>query len=120
MIEPLITFDTAVLAKEKGFTEDVEWFYYDHFGEIKILEWPLLFNHNDESEEHWSAPRQTLLQKWLRDTHKIHPYIEPRGDKVHWMIGSIRRNQTEILRYAQWDKPNERYNPLMCDLRRSP
>ncbi len=42
MIEELISFETAKLAKEKGFNEQC------------------------------SAPTQSLLQKWLREVHNIH------------------------------------------------
>lgn len=64
MKEQLITFETAKLAKEKGFNElvpngfyydGVETWYKDQYEDILIL-----------------RPSQSLLQKWLRETKNIH------------------------------------------------
>jgi len=66
MKEQLITFETAKLAKEKGFdskyTED-----YDTLGFVQQR--GILESHNLERV---SAPTQSLLQKWLREVHNIH------------------------------------------------
>lgn len=109
MKEPIITFETAKLAKERGFSDPVDYFYYDHFGEIKLLNWPLPFNHNTDNEEHWSAPRQSLLQKWLRDDWKIHPYIVPQGDGKRWHVPTIRQNHKDVLDSHLWRKKEENY-----------
>lgn len=64
MKEQLITFETAKLAKYKGFEElvsngfyydGVETWYKDQYKDILIL-----------------RPSQSLLQKWLREKHDIH------------------------------------------------
>jgi len=71
MQEQLITFETAKLAKEKGFdskyTED-----YDTLGFVQQR--GILESHN---LERISAPTQSLLQKWLREEHKLHIVIIP-------------------------------------------
>ena len=90
MQEELITLQTAILAKEKGFTENVINYYHIHEGltesvlinEIDIL----LKNYKTPYEvrrnwntintefcyvENFSAPTQSLLQKWLREIHDI-------------------------------------------------
>lgn len=70
MKEQLITFDTAKLAKEKGFKEMFKGHYYSN-GKYEPL-----FNYvNNDEDKHWySAPTQSSLQKWLREKHSIHVY----------------------------------------------
>jgi hypothetical protein len=63
MEEQLIKFDTAKLAKEKGF--DCKSNFYNWYGSDKIL------NQMYDLENIILAPTQSLLQKWLREKHKI-------------------------------------------------
>jgi hypothetical protein len=85
MGEQLIGFETAKLAKEKGFDEIC---YVSLWWDIK--------NERSQIYPHWhsnmgaprnsiisnskkgliSAPTQSLLQKWLRDIHNIHTSID--------------------------------------------
>lgn len=62
MEEQLISFETAKLAKEKGFKRLCD-FSYDEDGMIIG---------NCEQAYNFVAPTQSLLQKWLREKHKIH------------------------------------------------
>jgi hypothetical protein len=76
MKEQLISFETAKLAKEKGFdieTMDTFRLWYDEtldylggFQNWNDPEWGL------PNEEFYSRPTQSLLQKWLREKHGIH------------------------------------------------
>lgn len=93
--ESLISFETAKLAKEKGFCELVCWYYYpDAF---KINNNPRLIADGIDKDRNttyydgrsngnilnlWkpnenksgafiSAPTQSLIQKWLREVHNI-------------------------------------------------
>lgn len=63
MKEQLISFETAKLAKEKGFqyTTDDNLYYNDNS----------YLNKLEFSEEDIPAPTQSLLQKWLREVHNI-------------------------------------------------
>ena len=66
MKEELISFETAKLAKEKGYTQ--EWLdHYEYYKEDGSL-------HNWKYD--YPAPTQSLLQKWLREVHEIHIHIE--------------------------------------------
>ena len=85
MQEQLISFETAKLAKEKGFcngsdgcyfqfTED---YIYDDDSnhpesykkdEIRFYEF---FHRNDFKHDYCEAPTQSLLQKWLREKHHL-------------------------------------------------
>lgn len=70
MKEQLITFETAKLAKEKGFDEYVCLHYSNYEGvfmdDIKNYE----LDHTK-----FSAPTQSLLQKWLREEHDKELFI---------------------------------------------
>ena len=78
MKEQLVSFETAKLAKEKGFDWRVTHRYQ---GEDLIS--GALYNSNDKEEQAlWnveliSVPSQSLLQKWLRDEHNIDVWAQP-------------------------------------------
>jgi hypothetical protein len=75
MKEVLITFDTAKLAKEKGFDWKTAWRYQ---GDDHDIVGGALYNHNClEEQKLWniklySAPTQSFLQKWLREKYNLH------------------------------------------------
>jgi len=85
MVNQLISFETAKIAKEKGF-EDLCFYYYDsqetlnepflENGSSTDVEYrvgltDLLENHNRSHWSTFSAPTQSELQKWLREKHNI-------------------------------------------------
>ena len=93
MQEQLITFETAKLAKEKGFDFRCEKAYFETLkhtletsrdGEITFPYKPpriLKRNYGDEFTIFIAeAPTQSLLQKWLRVNHKIDITIMIVGD----------------------------------------
>ncbi len=82
MKEDLITFETAKLAKEKGFDE-YTMYHYD-FGGSEFMD--DLKNSEHERDE-FSAPTQSFLQKWLRETHNIHIEINVCYDEKGHMEG---------------------------------
>ena len=73
MEEQLISFETAKLAKEKGFKLPLHSNrnYYNLNGNIHPYNW---FN-QFELADYTDAPTQSLLQKWLREVHKINIFI---------------------------------------------
>lgn len=87
MKEELISFETAKLAKEKGFNEECYHVYnifdngnildsaYDMTGYLLFSEEDLKYA-NDNGYNCIYAPTQSLLQKWLREVHKIHISVE--------------------------------------------
>lgn len=105
MKEQLITFDTAKLAKEKVFDLGVNQSYiiykesykYDddpnhresyNVGDIEINTHYHVNNCkgidlSNELYEAYSAPTQSLLQKWLREVHAIHIQIQVLGQFVN-------------------------------------
>lgn len=78
MEEQLISFETAKLAKEKGFN----WKVLYHYRDSDIINNGALYNFNNKEEQAlWnieliSASTQSLLQRWLREEHNciVEPY----------------------------------------------
>lgn len=71
MKEQLITFETAKLTKEKGFSE----FTYTVYNENGKS---FVFNSGFLSRAtRIPAPTQSLLQKWLREKHNIVVWLKP-------------------------------------------
>ena len=80
MEDTRITFETAKLAKGKGFPQEanrLEIPYYNYKGEFKgdVSDWRVrkYIRGEDTSDiEFVSAPTQSLLAKWLRERYNIH------------------------------------------------
>jgi hypothetical protein len=93
MEEQLVSFETAKLAKEKGFDIETEYKFYNEKeisyknyadwdireeGGYSIVTVPRKTGqlkkdlHIKFIEEEFPAPTQSLLQKWLREVHNIH------------------------------------------------
>ena len=78
MEEQLISFETAVLAKEKGFKIPTPVMYkgnersYGHNNEWGIDEKRLDGKFPYRNQQWYSIPTQSGLQKWLREKHNIH------------------------------------------------
>ena len=65
--EKLISFETAKLAKEKGFHISSRG---EGMGKRVFIDGELV-NAIFSSKDHIHAPTQSLLQKWLREVHEI-------------------------------------------------
>lgn len=94
MIDKLISYETAVLAKEKEFSEEC----YEHYtimndksiilqdNEAGYQERPNIFVaaislnqflHSYTRDNEFLAPTQSLLQRWLREKHNIYCGVAP-------------------------------------------
>lgn len=67
MKEELISFETAKLAKEKGFNEP----QFNGYLNEQLEKYTSKSTHEQCIEEYYLAPTQGLLQKWLRDIYNI-------------------------------------------------
>lgn len=75
MREQLISFETAKLAKEKGFDEPTATYYngskmLDMYGSY-AASYSENYRNSSIKEKRCSAPTQSLFQKWLREKHDI-------------------------------------------------
>ena len=99
MEETLITFETAKLAKEKGF--DIQVLDFWAKGKKPYISQGLEYMSECYTKSNWnngqgsyptkaeevccSAPTQSLLQKWLREVHNINVYCVPTEiDETKW------------------------------------
>lgn len=71
MQEQLITFETAKLAKEKGFNEMCKTAYGRNADSLYYGN----CTHKNSENIFLSAPTQSLLQKWLREVYDIEMYV---------------------------------------------
>ena len=78
MVNYIIKYETAKLAKNKGFSWGAI-FYYNEGSDLRQLDSLVDSNYNNIYDK-YSAPTQSLLQKWLRDIHKIIVWVEPNYD----------------------------------------
>lgn len=68
MKEELISFATAKVAKEKGFNFECDNYFEDLQNELFHGKGTANLSHPDI----YARPTQSLLQKWLRETHGLH------------------------------------------------
>lgn len=137
MKDKIINFETAKLAKEKGFKISCHSYYFEdeEFRENKIETIngyygdTVIYGQEDFYEnwndafltakngdrcfgcnsqryfETYSAPSQSLLQKWLREKHKIVIYIQP---KIHlyyeWHIITTDNHIISSERSYDWEE----------------
>ena len=81
--EEICTYEVAKLAKEKGF--DVPTFGYYR---IATEDWYRTDVYDDwnDSTIRYSAPTQSLLQRWLREEKNIHIEIIATASGYYWCI----------------------------------
>lgn len=122
--DQLISFETAKLAKEKGFNiptrgfiepkyhdtlefiDDTCLYVYDGYSPIK--------EHHQILEEGWYlAPTQSLLQRWLREVHNINvesnylPNIQKYGCLYIPMTGKAKRSDIKFVHKFYYDTYEE-------------
>ena len=100
MEEQLISFETAKLAKEKGF-DFIDVHSYYHINEGYSIGYALCISEvNEQTDGCLLAPTQSLLQKWLREKHFLHIVLIPTitGDMTYKIVDIQCNPQYEIER----------------------
>lgn len=104
MKEQLIKFETAKLAKEKGFKVECD-DYYDIKGNSTS------FEHHGEALPYGVCfkPTQSLLQRWLREVHKIDIYILGYGFGYYAQLNNVPPSNQGDVKYIdrRWNMPSE-------------
>ncbi len=109
MREELISFETAKLAKEKGFNEYV----LNHYSEFETLNGviPQIFQDDVKNSEleliEYSAPTQSLLQKWIYETSGYWIDIHRRGLKFRVGIESMNTGNSIWSNDTDYNEPEE-------------
>lgn len=73
--EDYVSFETAQLLKQKGFSVPVRTFYNPKYRGEKVSVVTALINYNADTEDGsvlCSAPTLQMTMKWLREVHKLH------------------------------------------------
>ena len=110
MKEQLIEFNTAKLAKEKGFDLKSNHFYdtdgtllFTTFslgrgieGGTEVIEVEEIKNFNS-FEDRVSAPTQSLLAKWLREVHNIHVDVMSHNINDFWYNLQQFNNESRLI-----------------------
>lgn len=110
MQEQLISFETAKLAKEKGFNQLFVYFYNKESEKSSNYELndvnPPQYQNTDNIS--FGAVTQSLLQKWLRDIHNIHIYINvdffTNEISYIWEIFYFNKNYKSVLKNSDYVK----------------
>ena len=110
MEDTLISFDTALLAKEKGFNYKSEYYFspqdpnhsfpkgHARYGKYNLIHKSYEYTNNSNIEYHYfagdleltiPAPTQSLLQKWLREVHNIHIKVCSNNNDWYFILESI-------------------------------
>lgn len=103
MKDQIISFNTAKLAKEKGFDEKVFWYWENNNSNVIQASKDITYIGGFKANSHKgfrgdkkykkipyiSRPTQSLLQKWLREKHKIFVSVIEDYDleKDSWFFG---------------------------------
>ena len=104
--EELISFEVAKLAKEKGFSWNVNYCFTEE-GELAGVKMGMGGNPNFFGSI--SAPTQAFLQKWLREEHKIfaNADISPMSGNYEWFIHNILDHNIVTENYAPLMKESD-------------
>lgn len=101
MEEKLISFETAKLAKEKGFNELCQKSY---IGTPAIQTSDI--NHRNKDYIHrYSAPTKSLLRQWIRETRGVH--IEIHRNASGWFWSMCKSESGTYLGYSKFSGPND-------------
>ena len=115
MEDQLISFETAKLARDKGFLEYVDNEYAMN-GELRFdrsgIHYYVVKRAND-SISIASAPTQSLLQRWLREVHNIRLFPIPSKDKYTYFI--IYKNENVTLYDNKLNPGVGQGNPINWD-----
>lgn len=79
MEEQLVSFEVAKLAKEKGFHQYEGVYFFSKDGDKRIDYYKKNYN---KASILIAKPTQSLLQKWLREVHKIYVTAMPHEDNL--------------------------------------
>ena len=121
MEDTRINFETAKLAKEKGFPQEtnrLEIPYYNYKGEFKgdVSDWRIrkYIRGEDTSDiEFVSAPTQSLLSKWLREQHNIDvwvtPYLDDKKKEYNYMIVNRNIDVYDLISGNEYNTYEEAY-----------
>jgi hypothetical protein len=114
MEEQLINYETAVLAEEKGFKESSSTAFLIKDDEVFESEWDgfggwysnKINDHIVFYDKKICRPTQALLQKWLREVHKIEVLIKADCSQLNFVYGYDFYVWNKNDSYEFWSTPD--------------
>lgn len=114
--EQYVTFETAKMAKEKGFNESCKCFYEKVLD--KVIKWECNGGIISTLRDEFLCPTQSLLARWLREKYNLYieidyiDYIDTCGVKGF----AVYLNDIQNNRYLNFDViPYDTYEEAMED-----
>ena len=110
MNDTIIKYNTSILAKEKEFDEPVI-YRYDSNHELIGVKMGMHGNPN-YFLDNYSAPTQSLLQKWLREKYDVHMLMKPFFDSIGkdtFVCDVIRRVDGRVIKSTRCDTYEEAF-----------
>ena len=110
MYERTVIFNTAKLAKEKGFNEpcmkayrNSEILFVNPFAGKGLLSdehWFTNYENGETLDNYHTIPTQSFLQKWLREKHKINISIDSADSGTRWIFKAY--SMKSVNDFYQW------------------
>ena len=92
MKEELISFETAKLAKEKGFNIKIEQRFLGIEGYTRKV-----YKDLEVLALEYCQPTQSTLQKWLRDVHNLYPFAWCNASGWGWELEKTNGTHISIM-----------------------
>lgn len=114
MEDQLIKHETAKLAKEKGFDCITQWYFHPEYGiyfesfdvtDDDECEFYGNKNNGKWAKGYYSAPTQSLLQRWLREKYNINLVTHP-------LYGGNKVDNKQIAWVCKTPVEDEKFNKL--------
>lgn len=74
-MDEIIKYETAILAKAKGYPQNLAEYHYTNIWPDTLLNGPV--TEDPFPENGYTAPTQTSLQRWLREKYDMHLTVGP-------------------------------------------
>ena len=120
--EKLISFETAILAKEKGFDEFCRKGFNENGESSGFSGYVYMKKYNKNSAVHFidtnteeftypkivcTQPTQSLLQKWLREVHNIHIEINRTYEKGYYLYEYFINKNKQLFGFKSYEEALE-------------
>ena len=105
MYEEVIKLETAKLARDKGFKVPCDGrYFWDHKWQLSLKGAVKCSNDSDmkdRSNVSYCAPTQSLIQKWLRDEHRIYVTVSSIEDGENILFDYSIKQKAQIFGYSE-------------------
>ena len=105
MRDDVILFETAKLARDKGFKVPCDGrYYWEHKWQLSLMGTVKCTNNSDlkdRAKVSYCAPTQSLIQKWLRDEHRIYVTVSSIEDGEVILFDYSIKQKSQIFGFSE-------------------